>query len=134
MFSSRFGVVRDAVAMVLQHVEALPRSENAKRLYAMAQDRMRETESWNASPPNARERMVFMRRLLALHVEVTGLERDVLLAIAADLGCSALGLGVNEARAADEGASRPGTGMAAKAASGHATAEVLNPLRVVGAP
>ena len=133
MFSSRFGVVRDAGAMLLQHVEGLPRSANAERLYAMAQDCMRETESWNASPPNDRERTLFMKRVLLLHVEVTGLERDALMAIAADLGCPAAGLGVNEARAADESAPRPGAGTA-KAASGHATAEVLNPLRVVGAP
>jgi hypothetical protein len=133
MLSSRFGVVRDAVAMLLQHVEGLPRSANAERLYAMAQDCMRETESWNASPPNDRERTVFMKRVLMLHVEVTGLERDALLAIAAGLGCSELASGVHEARAVDESAPRSGAGMA-KAASGHATAEVLNPLRVVGAP
>jgi hypothetical protein len=99
----------------------------------MAQQCMRETESWNASPPNDRERTVFMKRVLALHVEVTGLERETLLAIAADLGCNELGSGVNEGRAPEENAPRSGAGMA-KAPSGHVAAEVLNPLRVVGAP
>ena len=127
MLSSRFGVVRDAVAMLLQHVEGLPRSETAKRLYAMAQDRMRETESWNASPPSDRERIVFMKRVLALHAEVMGLEREALMAIAADLGCPPSALSPCEARAADESGSRPSTGLAAKAASTHATADVLNP-------
>jgi hypothetical protein len=37
---------------------------------------MQEAERWKASPPTARERDVLMKRLLALQVAVTTLERE----------------------------------------------------------
>jgi hypothetical protein len=79
---ARFLVVQEAIDVVLRHLECLPTSDRAELLRAWVQDCMRETEQWTASPPTDREREGLMKRLLALHVAVTKIERDALLAVA----------------------------------------------------
>jgi hypothetical protein len=53
-----------------------PHSDRTGLLQAWAQDCLQEAEQWSASPPTRRELDVLMKRLLALHVEVTKLERE----------------------------------------------------------
>jgi hypothetical protein len=77
----RFMVVREAIDVVLRHLECLPTSDRAEQLRAWVQDCMQETEQWRASSPTAREREGLMKRLLALHIAVTKIERDALLAV-----------------------------------------------------
>jgi hypothetical protein len=79
---ARFLVVQDAIDVVLRHLECLPTSDRAELLRAWVQDCMRETEQWSVSPPTDREREGLMKRILALHVAVTKLERDAVLAVA----------------------------------------------------
>jgi hypothetical protein len=74
-------VVRDAIDVVLRHLECLPTSDRAEQLRAWVQDWRQETEQWRASPPTAREREGLMIRLLAVHIAVTKIERDAVLAV-----------------------------------------------------
>lgn len=82
MLPSRLVVVRDAIDVVLRHLEALPPSDRREQLRAWVQDCLLEAEQWRASTPTAREREGLMKRLLALHVAVTKIERDALLTVA----------------------------------------------------
>jgi hypothetical protein len=81
MLPSRLAVVREAIDVVLRHLECLPTSDRVEQLRAWVLDCIQETEQWRASPPTAREREGLMKRLLALHVAVTKIERDALLAV-----------------------------------------------------
>ena len=77
-----FVTVRKAIDVVLHHLECLPPSDRREQLQVWVQECLQETEQWSASPPTDRARDGLMKRVLALHVEVTKLEQDVLLAIA----------------------------------------------------
>jgi hypothetical protein len=79
MFKERFVVIGYAIDVVLRHLEGLPPSDNAEQLRVWVHECLREAEQWSASPPTPREREVLSKRLLALHVEVSKLERDALL-------------------------------------------------------
>ncbi len=81
MLQSRFVVVREAIAVVLRHLERLPPSDRTERLHAWLDDCRQEVEHWSDSPPTDREGETVMKRVLALHVEVTKLERAALLAV-----------------------------------------------------
>jgi hypothetical protein len=76
MTKARFVVVREAIEVLLRHVESLPPSDGKKELHAWVEDCRREAEHWSASPPAQREHDLLVRRLLSLHVEVRKLERE----------------------------------------------------------
>jgi hypothetical protein len=75
MYQARFMVVRDAVDVVLRHLECLPTSDHTEHLHVGLQDCLSETEQWTASPPTVRELETVMKRVLSLYVAVTTLER-----------------------------------------------------------
>jgi hypothetical protein len=81
MRQSPFVVVREALAVVLRHLERLPPSDRTERLHAELDDCRQEVERWSASPRSDRKGETVMKRVLALHVEVTKLERAALLGI-----------------------------------------------------
>jgi len=58
------------------------RRRKTEQLHARLDDCRQEVEHWSASPPTDREGETVMKRVLALHVEVTKLERAPLLAVA----------------------------------------------------
>jgi hypothetical protein len=76
MIQAQFMVVREATDVVLRHLASLPSSDRTGLLQAWVQDCLQEAEQWSASPPTRRELDLLMKRLLALHVEVTKLERE----------------------------------------------------------
>jgi hypothetical protein len=78
---ARFLVVQEAIDVVLRHLECLPTSDRAELLRAWVQECVLETEPWSVSPPTDREREGLMKRILALHVAVTNLERHAILAV-----------------------------------------------------
>jgi hypothetical protein len=81
MLQSRFVVVREAIAVVLRHLGCLPPSDRTAQLHAGLDDCLQEVERWSASPPTDRDGETVMKRVLALHVKVTKLERAALLAV-----------------------------------------------------
>jgi hypothetical protein len=81
LFEARLVVVREAIQVILRHLQSLLPSEKTDELHAWAHDCRQEAEQWGASPPTDWEQDVLMKRILALHVAVTKLERDALLAV-----------------------------------------------------
>lgn len=75
-------VVQQAVAVILRRLDQLPPSNKAQRLRGWAEDCVRETEGAGVAP-SARQRDAVMKSVLALHVEVTRLERAASIAVAA---------------------------------------------------
>jgi hypothetical protein len=53
-------------------------SDRTEQLRAWLDECRQEFEQWSASSPTDRERDAIMKRVLALHVAVTKLERDAL--------------------------------------------------------
>jgi hypothetical protein len=84
----RFSVAREAIEVVLLHLECLDPSDGTERLHASVNECLRETDHWRASPPTDRERDGLMTRVLALYVEVMKLEREAPLAEAKAFGCT----------------------------------------------
>lgn len=80
MFQAQFVVIREAIEVVHRHLESVPVSDRTRQLEARLQDCAQETEMWSAAWPTPREMDGLMKRLLALHVEVTTLEREGLVA------------------------------------------------------
>ncbi len=80
MDQARFVVIREASEVVLRHLERLPPSDRRDQLCASVQECMQETEMWSVSSPTIRELDVLMKRVLALHIEVTKLEHHALVA------------------------------------------------------
>jgi len=80
MFQAQFVVIREAIEVVHRHLESVPVSDRTRQLEARLQDCAQETEMWSAAWPTPRETDALMKRLLALHVEVTKLERGMALA------------------------------------------------------
>jgi hypothetical protein len=78
MFQAQFVVIREAIEVVLRHLESVPPSNRTTQLQARLQDCVQEAEMWSVSWPTPREMDALMKRLLALHVEVTTLERQML--------------------------------------------------------
>jgi hypothetical protein len=74
--------VRKAIAVVLRHLESLPPSDGKQQLRGLVQDCLREADGWATTRPADREREALMKRLLALHVAVTRLEREREVAVA----------------------------------------------------
>ena len=64
--------------MALRHLERLPPSDGREQLCVLAQECMQETEMWSVSSPTMRELDVPMKHVLALHTEVTKLQRHTL--------------------------------------------------------
>jgi hypothetical protein len=79
MLQSRFVVVREAIDVVLRHLERLPLSGRTEQIHAWLDECLQEVDQWSASPPTDREGEGLMKRVLALHVAVTKMERDALL-------------------------------------------------------
>jgi hypothetical protein len=80
MFPAQFLVIREAIDVVLRHLEALPLSDMTEQLRMRVQDCAHDAEMWSAAWPTPREMDVLMKRVLALHVEVTKVERSAALA------------------------------------------------------
>jgi hypothetical protein len=76
MFRAHLVVIRDAIEVVLRHLELLPPSDRTTQLQARLRDCAQETEMWSAVSPTRRDLDALMKRLLALHVELTTLERQ----------------------------------------------------------
>jgi hypothetical protein len=72
-------VVREAIDVIFRHLESLPPSDRRELLRTWLHECLQESEQWSASPTTQREREALMKRLLALHVAVTTLERQALL-------------------------------------------------------
>jgi hypothetical protein len=68
-------VVQEAIDILLRHLECLPTSETTERLRAGVFECIREAGHWNASQSIDRAPDALMKRVLALHLEVTKLER-----------------------------------------------------------
>jgi hypothetical protein len=85
MFTAQLRIVREAIDVVLRRLERLSPSDKAEQLQVWVKECLEETDQWNASPPTPREREVLMKRLLALQVAVTKLERDARLGRTVDL-------------------------------------------------
>lgn len=72
----RFVVVREAIDVVFRHLEALPPSDRREQLRAGIRECLQESQQWDVLSPTDREQDGLMKRLLAVHVAVTKLERD----------------------------------------------------------
>lgn len=77
---AQFVVIREAIEVVLRHLERLPFSDATEQLRTRVRDCAQEAEMWSVAWPTPREMDVLMKRVLALHVEVTTLERQALVA------------------------------------------------------
>lgn len=77
---AQFVVIREATEVVLRHLERLPPSGRTEQLCVSVQECMQEVEMRSVSAPTMRELDVLMKRVLALHVEVTKLQRHGLVA------------------------------------------------------
>jgi hypothetical protein len=80
-YKARLAVVREAIEVVLRHLECLPPSEKTHELHEWVEDCAHETERCLTAATSVREQDTLMKRVLALHVEVTKLERHALLDI-----------------------------------------------------
>lgn len=78
MQKTRFIVVQEAIQVLVRHLACLPSSDRALDLRARVEECRREAEDWGASPPSDQEQNGLMKRVLALHVDVTKLERYAL--------------------------------------------------------
>jgi hypothetical protein len=76
MTKTRFEVVRQAIDVLFRRLERLPPSHAAEDLRGRVSDCMRKAGEWTASPP-VNQRDDLMKRVLALHVELATLERQV---------------------------------------------------------
>ncbi len=76
----QFVVIREATEVVLRHLERLPPSDRRAQLCVAVEECMQEIEMWSASARTLRELDALMKRVLALHIEVTKLERNELAA------------------------------------------------------
>jgi len=74
---TRFMVVQEAIDVLLRHLECLPVSATTERLRAGVFECIREAGQWSVSPSAEQASDVLMKRVLALHVEVTKLEREM---------------------------------------------------------
>jgi hypothetical protein len=81
LFEARRLVVREAVEGILRLLERFLPSETTDELRESVHHCWHEVEQWALSPPTDREQDVLMKRVLALHVAVTKLHRDALLAV-----------------------------------------------------
>jgi hypothetical protein len=81
LFEARLVVVRDAIQCVFRHLQHLLPSERNDELHARVYDCWQEAEQWEASPPTDGEQDALMKRIVAVHVAVTRLRRDELLAV-----------------------------------------------------
>jgi hypothetical protein len=80
MLQERFVVIREATEVVLRHLERLLPSDGREQLCASVRDCMQEVEMWSVSTPTMGELDRLVKRVLALHIEVTKLERRALVA------------------------------------------------------
>ncbi len=76
MNQAHLKIVRDATEVVRRHLGALPPSREREELYERLRDCAHETERWGILPARARDIDALMKRLLAVHVGVTRLERE----------------------------------------------------------
>jgi hypothetical protein len=81
LFEAQLVVVREAIQGVFHQLQHVLPSERTDELLAWVLDCWQEAEQWAASPPTDREQDALMKRILAVHVAVTKLERDALLAV-----------------------------------------------------
>ena len=88
LFEARLVVVREAIQGVFHHLQHVLPSEKTDELHAWVHDCWQEAEQWIAAPPTDREQDALMKRILALHVAVTTLERDALLAVVKGSGAT----------------------------------------------
>jgi hypothetical protein len=72
--------IQEAIEVVLRDLEGLPPSDTTEEFCTRLQDCAQDTVMWGASRPTQRELDVLLRRVLALHVDVTNAERGASLA------------------------------------------------------
>jgi len=72
--NAQFIVIREAIEVVLRHLESLPPSDAREQLRSRVQDCAQDMEMWSASWPTPREMDVLMKRVLTIHVDVTKVE------------------------------------------------------------
>jgi hypothetical protein len=58
-------------------LEFLPPSDRTEQFHIWVESCQREIENWSISPPTDRERDVVTKRVLALHVGIAALEREL---------------------------------------------------------
>jgi hypothetical protein len=69
-------LVQQAIDVVVRRLSALPHTPVVEELLGRAQEHQRQAEEWAKAPPAPQEREHLMKRVLALHLEVTTLERE----------------------------------------------------------
>jgi hypothetical protein len=72
----RLVVIQESIDVVLRHLAVLPLSDRREQLHAWDHECLEETEQWSAAPPTDRECEGLMKRVLAVHIGVTKLERE----------------------------------------------------------
>jgi hypothetical protein len=77
MLKKRFEVFRQATDVLFRRLDGLPPSDIVDDLRAKVRECMRKAGEWTASPPVNRERDDLMKRVLALHLELVKLERQL---------------------------------------------------------
>jgi hypothetical protein len=87
MPKSRATVVRNAIDVVLRHLDDLPPSCQTSLLRSRLEECAAESERLNTSQPFGPAQNEIMRRVLALHVEVMDLERQTLQKTKAMVAC-----------------------------------------------
>jgi hypothetical protein len=85
MFQAQVVAIREAIEVVLRHLEALPRCDMTEQLRTRVQDCAQDAEMWSAAWPTPCKMDLLMKRVLALHVEVAKVERSEALAAGAVL-------------------------------------------------
>lgn len=76
MIKSRYTVVREAIEIVLRHLQSVPPSERALELQGRLADCLQEAELWTVTFPTDNERDAVMKRVLNLYVAVNRLEGE----------------------------------------------------------
>jgi hypothetical protein len=75
MFGAHIRIVRDAVDVVLRRIGDLPRSDGRDDLHARAEACALDASRWGASSPTSRDLDTLMKQVLAVHIELSRLER-----------------------------------------------------------
>jgi len=73
---TRFEVLEDAIDVILRHLDGLPPSGRADHLREEIHGCIRQAGEWTASQLTDPQRDALMKRVLAIHTEVTAMERS----------------------------------------------------------
>lgn len=73
--SKRTNLALGAVNAAVAALASLPDSDDKRRLLVEVESCARAIDAWTGQPPTAEAREAVMKRVLALHVAVAGLQR-----------------------------------------------------------